>query len=115
MAKRLLFVVPDYHVAFMYRDELRRLGWKVDIFVPNDYPRDLLYSDHDIMRVPCKFGSYRIPQHLIRLLEYVCLILKIPMYDYFYFHASLGAPIHVEKWLGLSKLFGKSLKNSTLR
>jgi hypothetical protein len=47
--KSILFHNPDYHCSFFYRDELRKIGWKADIFVPDGYPKKLLYSDYQIL------------------------------------------------------------------
>lgn len=50
--KSILFVRPDFHCSFFYRDEFRRLGWKAEIYVPGDYPKKLLYSEEDILEIP---------------------------------------------------------------
>ena len=46
--KSVLFVRPDYHCSFLYRDELRKSGWKADVYVPPNYPEKLLYSEKNI-------------------------------------------------------------------
>ena len=51
-SRSVLFVRPDYHCSFFYRDALRKSGWKADIYVPHNYPVSLLYSDSDILRSP---------------------------------------------------------------
>jgi|GEM_PF-1442885 len=61
----ILFVRPDYHCSFFYRDEFRKLGWKADIFVESDYPQNLLYTKKDILTAPVLKGKGR----LIRLLN----------------------------------------------
>ena len=53
----ILFVKPDYHCSFFYRDEFRKQGWKADIFVQSNYPQNLLYSTHDIITQPLIKGS----------------------------------------------------------
>jgi len=50
--KSLLFVIPDYHCSYFYRNELRKLGWKADIYVPWSYPDHLLFSSDDVVRPP---------------------------------------------------------------
>jgi len=52
MRKSILFVNPDYHCSFVYRDELRKLGWKANVYVPESYPKKLLYSKGDITPMP---------------------------------------------------------------
>lgn len=47
--KAVLFFVPDYHCSFFLRDELRRRGWRADIFVPHWYPRQFLYGNDVIL------------------------------------------------------------------
>ncbi|WP_024954313.1 glycosyltransferase [Sulfurospirillum arcachonense] len=49
MNKSILFVIPDYHCSFFYRDALRKRGWKADIYLPNNYPKKLLYTDNVII------------------------------------------------------------------
>lgn len=53
----VLFVRPDYHCSFFYRDEMRRMGWKADIYVPWTYPEHLLYSTQAIKRPKKKGGG----------------------------------------------------------
>lgn len=50
--RTILFVRPDYHCSFFYKDELRKRGWSADIFVPRGYPEKLLYRDSDVLRAP---------------------------------------------------------------
>ena len=47
--KSIIFHNPDYHCTFFYRTELQKLGWKADIFVSDSYPRNLLYSENEII------------------------------------------------------------------
>jgi glycosyltransferase involved in cell wall biosynthesis len=54
--KSVLFVRPDYHCSFFYRDQFRKLGWKADIYVPWNYPEQLLYSEVGIKR-PFRFSK----------------------------------------------------------
>jgi hypothetical protein len=53
----ILFVRPDYHCSFFYRDEFRKKGWKADIFVESDYPQNLLYSSKEILTPPMLKGK----------------------------------------------------------
>ncbi len=45
MRQSVLFVNPAYHYSFALRDELRRLGWRADIYKNQWYPGMLLYGD----------------------------------------------------------------------
>ena len=49
MAKAVLFVNPAYHYSFTLRDELRRLGWKADIYKNTMLPKQLLFAE-DVLR-----------------------------------------------------------------
>ncbi|MGD8813728.1 MAG: hypothetical protein PVI78_04550 [Anaerolineales bacterium] len=87
MAKRksILFVRPDYHNSFFLRDELRKLGWKADIFVESTYPEMLLYSNEDIVQ----FAKARYPfvQKLIKFVGFFLLLLR---YRYFFAYGVPG-------------------------
>ena len=54
MRESILFVSPDYHCSFHYRDELRRMGWRADIHVSEGYPEKLLYTEKDVIRSPIR-------------------------------------------------------------
>lgn len=41
----VLFVNPDYHASFLYCQELRKMGWRADVYRKFDYPQSLLYSE----------------------------------------------------------------------
>jgi glycosyltransferase involved in cell wall biosynthesis len=45
----VLFVNPDYHSSFALRDELRKIGWKADIYVPTGFPERFLFSATDVI------------------------------------------------------------------
>ena len=64
----ILFVRPDYHCSFFYREEFRKRGWKADIFVDSNYPSDLLYSKYDIIRSPTVNVSWGKIKNLINQL-----------------------------------------------
>lgn len=109
MPKRqsILFVRPDYHCSFHYRDELRRLGWKADIYVNHAYPEKLLYSDHDILRAPRLPGDRR---RFVRRLNHLLLLLWFLGHFWRYrYHVYYGRPpsfSFLEQRLGLTRLFG---------
>jgi hypothetical protein len=58
--KSIIFMNPDYHNSFLLRKQLRKMGWKADIFVESYYPELLLYSKEELIK---RFGlslkSYR--------------------------------------------------------
>ena len=103
----ILFVRPDFHCSFFYRDEFRKLGWKADIFVPWGYHQKLLYSDNDILRSP---KISRRDFLFFRYLNYILLILWWHGIFWRYrYHIYYGRPPilnNIEKKLGLTKLFG---------
>jgi glycosyltransferase involved in cell wall biosynthesis len=105
--KSILFVRPDYHCSFFYREHFRKAGWKADIYLPNGYPEALLYSCEDLLKPP------QLPESnsfLLRVFNHLLLIFwwltKFWQYEY---HLYYGPPPVVnvyEKRLGLLRLFG---------
>jgi len=106
--KSILFVIPDYHCSFFYRDELRKLGWKADIFVPWSYPAELLYSDKEILRpLQMKSRKSRTALYINHLLLVFWWFKNFWRYEY---HLYYGRPPTIsmfENRLGLTKFFGK--------
>lgn len=103
----ILFVRPDYHCSFFYRDEFRKKGWKADIFINKDYPDELLYSKNDILRSPKIYGGrqkvFRIFDHLLLFMWWLSKFWK------YEFHVYYGRPPAVnlfENKIGLTKLLG---------
>jgi len=109
--KSLLFVRPDYHCSFFYRDALRKLGWKVDIYVPWSYPQHLLYSDTDVIRPPriAKCDN-RISRIANLLLADIWFLTRGMRYRY---HLYYGRP---PQWMGvMDRLMPGFLSNMSLR
>jgi glycosyltransferase involved in cell wall biosynthesis len=104
----ILFMRPDYHCSFFYRDQFRKLGWRADIFVNSTFPHKLLYSNRGIIKPPELPGE---SNNMIRWLNQIILILwwltKFWRYQY---HVYFGRPPVIkmlEDRLGLTKLFGR--------
>ena len=99
---------PDFHCSFFYRDELRRNSWVADIFVPSNYPNDLLYSSAEIIR-PRKLSLginffYKYINYLINLFF---IFLLVPRYQFvWYYGISHNATFLEKKLVKLSK-FGQ--------
>jgi hypothetical protein len=105
----LLFIRPDYHCSFFYREQLRKTGWKADIYLPRGYPESLLYSREDLLRPPQFSGGktflFKVLNHLLLILWWLTQFWR---YEY---HLYYGEPpvIRVfEKRIGLTRLFGES-------
>lgn len=105
--RSILFIRPDYHCSFFYRDELRKLGWKADILVDPGYPETLLYSSKDILR------SHRLPAQKLRVFrwfnQFAYLLLYLAVFWRYRVHVYYGRPPVVdcrEEKVGLTKLFG---------
>lgn len=110
-----MFVVPNYHTSFLLRDELRRLGWRADVYVPYWYPQKLLYSNSGIYfsKPASTFGLY--------LKNWIYLLWFLARYKYFVMYSAVTImPLHgawLEKYLGkgvqmdlaLARFFGKVL------
>jgi glycosyltransferase involved in cell wall biosynthesis len=107
MRRSILFVRPDYHCSFFYRDEFRRLGWKADIYVPSEYPEKLLYSGKDILRSFRISGSSRLSRGFNFLLNVIWYLSHFWRYKYHFINGRLPAFSFQEKRVGLEAIFGK--------
>lgn len=106
--RSVLFVRPDYHCSFFYRDELRKMGWRADIYVPWKYPEKLLYSTEDILR---PWRVRRLPKrprravnHALGAMWWLRFALRYRTHIYY------GRPpalTYFERALGLERLFGR--------
>ncbi len=111
--KSLIFIYPDYHCSFVYRNELRKMGWKADIYVPHNYPKALLYGSPDL--VGPSFKSENLLNLIIYGVKTQILYLKIlRTYKYHFYHGNLEHFTIFEKGLMLDKLFGKSFRINLL-
>jgi hypothetical protein len=77
--KSILFHNPDYHCTFFYQTELRKLGWKAEIFVSQSYPEFLLYSDDQIHRA----RNYTKVDKINYLIWFMCNFLR---YKYIFYY-----------------------------
>lgn len=103
----ILFVRPDYHCSFIYREQFRKAGWKADIYVPRGYTEALLYSSENML-VPPQFPGNMI--FLLKVFNQLLFIFwwltKFWRYEY---HLYYGRPPVVsifERKIGLTRLFG---------
>ena len=109
----LIFIYPDYHCSFIYRDELRSMGWKADIYIPSNYPQALLYGTPDI--VGPSFRSKKFFHLITYGIKAQWLYFKIlKNYKYHFYHGNLEHFTIFEKGLKLDKLFGKSFRINLL-
>lgn len=86
--KSIVFICPDYHCSFLYRDELRRRGWRADIYLPPGYPRELIYGTPDLeARNPgSKRLSSLIPVQLSVMLNFIKCLYR---YRYHFYYGRL--------------------------
>lgn len=103
----ILFVQPDYHCSFFYRDELRKLGWKVDIYLPRGYPNGLLYSTENLLK-PWQFGKGNniLLKVLNRLILFFWWLGKFWQYKYHIYYSSPQAVNLFEQKIGVHRIFG---------
>lgn len=106
--KSILFVRPDFHCSFFYRDAFRKQGWKADILVNPGYPKRLLYSNEDVLKPPGLRGTRF---NLIRWLNHALMILWwLTKFWRYQFHLYYGRPPQfnmLENRMGLTRLFGE--------
>ena len=107
--KSLVFIYPDYHCSFFYRDELRKLGWKADIYVPHGFPKLLLFDRPDLSAPePSSQGRWSgIKATLKTELLYVAMLRR---YKYHFYYGSLEHLTIFDDFLRLHWLFGKSFR-----
>lgn len=104
----ILFVIPDYHCSFFYRDEFRKLGWKADIFVNSGYPENLLYSKEDILRSPSlRRVKFKLVKYLNQLALLVWYFTRFWRYDFHLYYGRPPAFNFMEGRIGLTRLFGE--------
>ena len=85
--KSIVFVCPDYHCSFLYRDELRKRGWRADIYVPAKYPKELLYDSPDL--VPLNFGNNKLSKVVLKLSIFAIFIKCLFRYRYHFYYGRL--------------------------
>jgi hypothetical protein len=107
MKRSVLFIRPDYHCSFFYRNEFRRLGWKADIYVPWSYPANLLYSDKDICRPFHVVGKSRLVRWVNHLFADLWYLANFWKYKYHFYYGRPPEFQFLEQRLGLELLFGK--------
>jgi hypothetical protein len=84
MKKSILLVNPAYQYSFFLSSELRKLGWRADVYKPDGFPERLLYSKNYIT-LRARRNKWA------RLFSKVLFYIKITMrYKYFLFY---GAPL----------------------
>ena len=107
--KSVLFVRPDYHCSFIYREQLIKSGWKADIYVPNSLSKDILYSQESILQSPyIPFNDILIVKYINQLLLIFWWISKFWRYEFHIYYGEPPAINLLERQLGLTWLFGEN-------
>jgi len=103
----ILFIRPDYHCSFFYREQFRKAGWKADIYLSRGYPEALLYSRENLLKPP------RVPGEkifLIKVFNHLLLIFwwltQFWRYEYHLYYGEPPVVNVLEQRIGLSRLFG---------
>lgn len=104
----IIFLTPDYHCSFFYRQQFRELGWKADIYLPSDYPKQLLFSKDGVKTPPKVSNKSNIRllfyfNHLLRLLWWLTIFWR---YEYHFYYGRPPRFSFLEQKLGLSRIFG---------
>jgi len=106
--KSILFVAPDYHCSFFYRDEFRKLGWKADIYVPPSYPEKLLYSDKGVLRAPALPRGGRFANYVNLLLLFAFYLGVCWRYRYHLYYGRFEHFYFGERYVRIDKVLGPS-------
>ena len=122
--KSILFVVPDYHTTFSYAKALEQMGWRCDIYVPPDYPEQLLFSRQNVVRfnkLPSTASRNRVIRNIIQEFfwflrnfwkyKYHVYYGRLPKFHFFeyYFIRTFHLKIHFNFSLTLSKILGSRI------
>jgi hypothetical protein len=103
----ILFVKPDYHCSFIYREEFRKAGWQADIYLPYGYPQALLYSAEDLLQAPRLKRNDTLPYRMINhLLLIFWWLSNFWRYEYHLYYGRPPAVTFFESSIGLGYLFG---------
>ncbi len=108
--KSIIFIVPDYHCSFMYRDKLQQRGWNTKIYVNYSYPDNLLYSEKGINKIPNLTIIPFVGKVIQKIVETIYFIYICFKYKYHFYYANLEwFNIH-RKWKFLDKQFGDGFR-----
>jgi hypothetical protein len=111
--RSLVFIYPDYHCSFFYRDELRRLGWRADIYIPRGFPELLLFDKPDFA-APERVGGGRWVEFSTTLRTQRLYLMMLLRYKYHFYSGNLEHFTFFEESLRLRYLFGKSFRINLL-
>jgi len=78
----VLFVVPDYHCSFVLRDELRNLGWKSDIYVPDGFPERFLFENTGVIRGKGCDSSHPVRLRIVAIWNFFRFLVLSAHYKY---------------------------------
>lgn len=108
-SKSLLFMRPCYHSSYFLRDELRKLGWKADIFVPRNFPEQLLYSAQDVIWGPELSKGGKIKSYINTIILFFFFLRLTRGYQYLCYYGRADIFTFFEKQLNLDRWFGPGL------
>lgn len=106
--KSVLFVCPDYHTSFVYRDAFRSEGWKADIYVPLHYPDHLLFSREGILRARGLSGEGVIARSFNVISGFMYFNVISFRYKHQIHYGALSAGLLLENQLASKGLIRKS-------
>jgi len=86
--KSILFINPDYHCTFQYRNELEKRGWRINIYVAPEYPQQILYTNQKILSFLGKNRSF----NTARLKYLLWLVFNVNKYHFVFFY---GRPMRI--------------------
>lgn len=112
-SKSIVFIQPDYHCSFIYRNELRRLGWNADVFLTAGFPKLLLYSEPDIQA--SEPTSEKLTDRIIALIKNQFVYMRLlKRYKYHFYNGNLQHFDSIERVFRLKYVFGSSFRVNLL-
>jgi hypothetical protein len=109
MKKSIIFVSPDYHCSFFYRNELRKMGWRADIYVPPNYPALMLFDKPDFEYRPITGSQWLLKSH--RFFWQISIFFFILFrYKYHFYHCGIDQFSFGETKLPFVQVFDRSFR-----
>lgn len=105
----ILFLSPDYHNTFSIANELIKRGWRTKIWVPIDYPSNLLFSNSGVTQLKLPFNKEsKINRYLSVTFQNFWYLLNFWKFDYHVYYGRILKFPFMEKSLKLNRIFGDS-------
>ena len=101
----IIFFSPDYHNTFTIANVLSNRGWKVGIWVPGDYPRQLLFSNQFVAN--SIKPQEKLSATMSAVLQSIWYLGNFFKFRHHVYYSRVRKFTFFESKLGLTRLFGQ--------